>query len=206
MVKCGNCHKSHKNSAEVRDCFGKTRVAATDTAGSVSRKTSCWKCHELHGDSLADSWSCQDRVRKLANIQSVDNSNEPGESNGVVPARSISCGHVLHHHSSIIEARNCYLSRSNKKLFKKPARKCRHGILIDSCHDCAKPPQWVNEIVYITKGGSKFHNSRDCKSLEQGQDDATALGYTNHPIRLMPWSSLPFEREACRDCVKPKTE
>jgi hypothetical protein len=78
---------------------------------------------------------------------------------------------------------------------------CIHGFEDGQCDMCEPPPPGVNTQVFITWGGSHFHNEIDCVSLENGQIEAKDRGDGIHPIRGVPYSSIKLERSPCRTCL-----
>jgi len=80
---------------------------------------------------------------------------------------------------------------------------CIHGLEPVSCSLCQKPPLGVNERVWITWGGSVFHNYPDCSALEEGQEKARGDGLLNHEKKQVSWNTVMIERRACRTCCGP---
>jgi hypothetical protein len=81
-----------------------------------------------------------------------------------------------------------------------PEQRCIHDLLIGQCSLCIKPPWSINQIVYITKGGSNFHNWNECTYLASGQDYATSQGKNNYPISPVQWSAIQDSRSPCQWC------
>lgn len=80
---------------------------------------------------------------------------------------------------------------------------CRHGLALERCFDCRTPPRGVNGIVYITKGGTHFHNLAECPNIEGGQAIASAQGMNTYPIESVPYSLVALERDRCPRCCPP---
>ena len=79
--------------------------------------------------------------------------------------------------------------------------RCIHDFLPGQCYICDKEvPFGINETVYKTKGGSVFHNLRDCAYLYSGQNFAESRGKGNHPINPTPWHSVFNSIGACEWC------
>ena len=77
---------------------------------------------------------------------------------------------------------------------------CIHELQINQCSHCKQPPSGINKIVYITAGGTSFHNIPYCATLKSGQDEAEALGLNTHPINPIGWAEAFNSRKACRHC------
>ena len=77
---------------------------------------------------------------------------------------------------------------------------CKHGVNIERCFDCRGPPVGVNAIVYITKGGSMFHNRVDCRNISVGQAIASAQGMNTHAVEPIAYSQVALERDRCPSC------
>jgi hypothetical protein len=69
---------------------------------------------------------------------------------------------------------------------------CLHELPTGQCSYCKVPPNGINKVVYVTAGGTSFHNIPYCATLKTGQDEAEALGMETHPIINT--------RKACRNC------
>ncbi len=78
---------------------------------------------------------------------------------------------------------------------------CKHGFSGGECDLCAPPPRGVNSTVFVTWGGSHFHNQQDCVALENGQLDAKDKGLETHPINRVSYASIKLTRSPCRTCV-----
>ena len=79
--------------------------------------------------------------------------------------------------------------------------RCPHDFLPGQCYVCGKEvPFGIYATVYKTKGGSVFHNLRDCAFLYSGQNFATSRGKENHPINPTPWHSVFNSIGACEWC------
>lgn len=78
---------------------------------------------------------------------------------------------------------------------------CLHGLEEGMCSLCVAPPKGVNSMVWITYGGTHFHNDQNCPALEAGQADADVRGDTVHRRKNVSWASIQLERKRCRQCV-----
>ncbi len=78
---------------------------------------------------------------------------------------------------------------------------CLHGLDMGSCSLCVQPPKGVHNMVWITWGGTHFHNDPECPALEAGQADADVRGDTVHQRKQVSWASIQMERKRCRQCV-----
>ena len=81
---------------------------------------------------------------------------------------------------------------------------CEHGMPSNGCAMCESPPAEINKVVFVTAGGSHFHNDTNCLALHGGQDEARDRGDTIHDIRATSWALVRLERSPCRTCV-PKS-
>lgn len=77
---------------------------------------------------------------------------------------------------------------------------CLHEMPLGQCSHCKVPPNGINKVVYITAGGTSFHNIPYCATLKTGQDEAEALGMETHPIIPVGWAEAFNTRKACRNC------
>ena len=77
---------------------------------------------------------------------------------------------------------------------------CIHELPLEQCGHCKLPPHGINKIVYVTAGGTSFHNRPSCSTLKTGQDEAEAMGKDIHPIRPIGWAVAANDRRACRNC------
>jgi hypothetical protein len=77
---------------------------------------------------------------------------------------------------------------------------CIHELPEGQCSHCKVPPNGINKIVYITKGGTTFHNINYCATLNAGQAEAEALGLNIHAITPVSWSDVANSRKPCRNC------
>ena len=78
---------------------------------------------------------------------------------------------------------------------------CEHGLPIQGCALCIAPPPGVNRVVFVTAGGTHFHNNQYCTALHSGQDDARDRGDKIHDIRATSWGQVQLEKTRCRTCV-----
>lgn len=78
---------------------------------------------------------------------------------------------------------------------------CLHGLDEGMCSLCASPPTGVNPMVWITWGGTHFHNDPNCLSLDSGQADADERGDNVHRRKQVSWTSIQMERSRCKTCV-----
>jgi hypothetical protein len=60
-------------------------------------------------------------------------------------------------------------------------------------------PEGIKDTVYKTRGGSVFHNDRNCELLTIGQKTADTLGLQNHLINPTSYTSV-AEYGACSWC------
>ena len=81
---------------------------------------------------------------------------------------------------------------------------CLHELPLGQCSICKAPPPGINKIVYITKGGTTFHNVTFCATLNAGQAEAETKDFDIHPIEPVSWSSVSISRRPCRNCCSPK--
>jgi hypothetical protein len=77
---------------------------------------------------------------------------------------------------------------------------CIHELPMGQCSHCKNPPEGINKIVYVTKGGLAFHNNAKCETLHSGQDEADAKGLQIHPINPIGWAEAFASRGPCRNC------
>jgi hypothetical protein len=207
VVLCGHCKQRHASVAEVRECFKKAQVHAEQaTAANESNPKACGKCHDFHGNALVELWKCLDQIAIIEKRNEHSRKSQSDAQPNHEPSKSkwgISCGHPLHRHSTIPEARDCYVARSNRKQRSQDHssnKTCIHDVKAKKCVHCKEPPKGINEIVYITKGGSAYHNKPNCKSLLNGQSYAQSLGKNTHPVKTAHWSQVTVERQPCQDC------
>lgn len=80
------------------------------------------------------------------------------------------------------------------------AGNCIHELPEGQCAHCKLPPKGINKIVYITKGGTTFHNVTFCATLNAGQAEAESLGLNIHPIMPISWAEVSINRKPCRNC------
>jgi hypothetical protein len=79
---------------------------------------------------------------------------------------------------------------------------CMHGLEAGMCALCdIVPPPGTSTKVWITWGGSHFHNDPDCPALNAGQEESVDRGDNVHPRRQVGWASIQMERTRCRTCV-----
>lgn len=83
---------------------------------------------------------------------------------------------------------------------------CKHGVALERCFDCRRPPLGVNDVVYVTKGGTHFHNRPDCPNIEGGQSRASSLGMNTYPTESVPYSMVALERDRCSTCCPTVTQ
>ena len=102
--------------------------------------------------------------------------------------------------SIVLLSRAIYQASSPASRYAPVVAECKHGVKIERCFDCRQPPEGVNGIVYITKGGSMFHNIAGCRYITVGQAIATAQGMNIHPIESVPYSQVALERDRCPSC------
>jgi len=79
--------------------------------------------------------------------------------------------------------------------------RCKHDLRLTACRHCQTPPAGISSIVYITAGGSHFHNSRECQMLISGQNRADSHGLNIHKITSVPWSDVFHLRDRCSHCT-----
>jgi hypothetical protein len=77
---------------------------------------------------------------------------------------------------------------------------CLHDLPVGQCSHCKQPPHGIYKVVYVTAGGTSFHNIPYCATLKTGQDEAEALGLEIHPINPIGWAEAFNTRKACRNC------
>jgi hypothetical protein len=79
---------------------------------------------------------------------------------------------------------------------------CIHGFDAGTCATCdVVLPSGVKKMVWVTDGGSKFHNDEDCPSLEYGQQEvADRLGNVS-VRRQVKWAEAQQTRARCLTCV-----
>jgi hypothetical protein len=84
---------------------------------------------------------------------------------------------------------------------KKP-NDCRHGLSPEWCATCQAAGQYGPQ-VYISLGGSTFHRSPDCLSLEDGQSKVERSGRQVAPIeQVAPARAISIGRRPCLTCFE----
>lgn len=78
---------------------------------------------------------------------------------------------------------------------------CIHGFEQGMCSVCVDPPAGIKKLVWVTDGGTHFHNDPHCTTLDYYQGVAASEGNTVHAKKQVAWSSVRFERSPCRNCV-----
>lgn len=63
-----------------------------------------------------------------------------------------------------------------------------------------RAPAACDVRVFITKGGSAFHNDPSCEALREGQEYAEKHGMNGHPIESVNWAEASENRQACLIC------
>lgn len=81
------------------------------------------------------------------------------------------------------------------------SEECIHGFDEGMCSVCISPPPGINARVWITAGGTHFHNSPNCSTLDFYQGVSAAEGNNVHDKKQVAWNSVQFERSACRNCT-----
>jgi hypothetical protein len=87
-----------------------------------------------------------------------------------------------------------------REMYAPVVAECKHGMEIDRCFECRTPPEGVNAVVYITKGGTMFHNRANCRNISVGQAIASAQGMNTHPVEPVAYSQVALERDRCPSC------
>ncbi|WP_143261563.1 hypothetical protein [Allokutzneria sp. NRRL B-24872] len=79
--------------------------------------------------------------------------------------------------------------------------RCLHDLVAGQCADCKAPPAGLKKVGYRTKGGSAFHNDRDCPGLQEGQNFARYKGMDVHEPERIAWSAAQAAGlDACQVC------
>ena len=79
---------------------------------------------------------------------------------------------------------------------------CIHGFDAGTCATCdAVIPPGVNKMVWVTDGGTKFHNDERCPALESGQLEVAARMGNVSPRRQVKWAEAQQTRARCLTCV-----
>jgi hypothetical protein len=81
---------------------------------------------------------------------------------------------------------------------------CLHELPLGQCSICKAPPPGINKIVYITKGGTTFHNITYCATLNAGQAEAEIKDFNIHAIEPVSYSSVSISRKPCKNCCTLK--
>jgi hypothetical protein len=78
---------------------------------------------------------------------------------------------------------------------------CKHEIRSSACVSCRKPDFGIKNQVWVTKGGTSFHNLKTCEWLLKGQAIADSAGMRNHPIRpTTPGDARVDGYDPCKFC------
>ncbi len=75
---------------------------------------------------------------------------------------------------------------------------CIHGLHRPTCATCAHRDE---PVVYVSSGGTVFHQRRDCPALVRGQDIVAERGGQLGDVKRVPLRSAERDgRRACRTC------
>jgi hypothetical protein len=210
---CWRCHQKHGSSlGEIWNC--RERVAPktdqndpveSELKSSDLRGVSCGEPHHRH-PTVPEARECyllrsgQKQVSKATQKTQLQSSTKSRNLHKIefpilTPNPSIGKRAVR----KVLDDSASDADDSHKGEIRR-STKCKHGVRRDRCFDCRKPPKGVNAVVYITKGGLAFHNSRDCKVLRMGQKSAESSGMNTHEVTSVAWSQVALERDACLYC------
>ncbi|MFB9904988.1 hypothetical protein [Allokutzneria oryzae] len=79
--------------------------------------------------------------------------------------------------------------------------RCKHDLPTGTCVDCRPLPPGVRARVWVTKGGSVFHNDQQCWMLLDGQRKSARQGKETHAAESVSWAeAMTRGLGSCKGC------
>jgi hypothetical protein len=197
MVRCGHCKQQHQSVREVRECFLRAESEFESSPKmEISTPEICWRCHEEHGNSLGEIWTCRDQVSSNA-------ARAKGTVAEILTAgsiRGISCGESYHRHSTVPEARECYLQRTDKNRMCATSQEdqARVGTAHRDLMKALAPPENESTKRVSNRNGTKDED-RASKQIVRRARDESHLKESGRATNCKHG----VNRERCFDCRKP---